>query len=157
MPTYSHSNGVQTVSKRVSVTDAFVRNADGPVLEFVQPANSCLTEVIVRFVTGLTSASNSSAGFEIGTASSGSQIGTNDDNFLDAGTTVPANSVFFLAKGPDGVLALDTTNDAASPAAAKGYSASERTLYFTPLHSDTAITTNAEIEVNFVFTVFNGK
>ena len=155
MPTYSHSNGVQTVSKRVSVTDAFVRNDDGPVLEFVQPANSTLSEVIVRFTSGLTSAASSSAGFEIGTASSGDQLGSDSNAFLAAGTTIPANSIYFLVSGNAAAYNLDTVNNNASPAAAKGFSESERTLYFTPLHSDTAITTNADIEVNFVFTVFN--
>ena len=155
MPEYKYSSGAVTASKRVTATDVFTQNADGAIIEVSQPAGTILSDVIVRFTTGLTSAASSSAGYEIGTASSGAQIATNDDGFLDAGTTVPANSVFFLRTGTGSAGLFETTSDAAAPAAATGYTDSERSIYMTFLHGNIAITTNADVEVNFVFTHLN--
>lgn len=154
MPTYKHTSGAVTAAKRVTATDVFTQNADGAIIEVEQPAGTILSEVIVRFTNTSAHAASSSAGWEIGTTSSGSDLGTNDDGFLDAGTEIPANAVFFLKGGrANGELLLnDTPNDAASPGKALGFAEDNRTLYMTFLHSNTAITTNSDVEVNFVFT-----
>ena len=136
MPTYKHTSGAVTASKRVTATDVFTQNADGAIIEVDQPANTILSDVIVRFTNTSTHASSSEAGWEIGTATSGNQLGANADGFLDAGTSIPENSVFFLkggrANGEE--FTNDTANDAASPAAATGFTATDRTLYMTFLH-----------------------
>ena len=154
MPTYKHTSGAVTASKRVTATDVFTQDADGAIIEVDQPANTILREVIVRFTTTSTHGTGSSAGWEIGTQTSGDELGTNDDGFLDAGTSIPRNSVFFLKSGTANgeLLTNDTENDAQSPATAAGFTESDRTLYMTFLHSNHAVTVNSDVEVNFVFT-----
>ena len=154
MPTYKHTSGAVTASKRVTATDVFTQDSDGAIIEVDQPANTILREVIVRFTNTSAHGSGASAGWEIGTASSGNQLGTNDDGFLDAGTAIPRNAVFFLKSGRANgeLLTNDTTNDAASPSTAPGFTESDRTLYMTFLHSNHTATANADVEVNFLFT-----
>ena len=154
MPTYKHTSGAVTAAKRVTATDVFTQDADGAIIEVDQPAGTILSEVIVRFTNTSTHAASSSAGWEIGTESSGTQLGDNPNGFLDTGTSIPENCVFFLKGGTANgeELTNDSANDAASPSAAPGYTATDRTLYMTFLHGNTEITTNSDVEVNFVFT-----
>jgi len=153
MPEYKTTSGAVTASKRVTATDVFTQNADGAIIEVDQPAGTILNDVIVRFTKASAHGGSSSAGYEIGTTTSGSQLGLNDDGFLDVGTAIPLNATYFLRSG-NGAAGddFDTTNDAASPTAAPGYTDAKRTLYLTFLHGNTAVTTNANVEVNFVFT-----
>lgn len=156
MPEYRTTSGAVTASKRVTATDVFTQNADGAIIEVDQPAGTILNDVIVRFTKASAHGSSSSAGYEIGTATSGDQLGVNDDGFLDAGTAIPLNATYFLRSGNSAAGdAFDTTNDAATPTAAAGYTDTKRTLYLTFLHGNTAVTTNANVEVNFVFTHLN--
>jgi len=154
MPTYKHTSGAVTASKRVTATDVFTQDGDGAIIEVDQPANTILREVIVRFTNTSAHGSGSDAGWEIGTASSGNQLGTNADGFLDNGTSIPRNAVFFLKSGTANgeLLTNDTANDAQTPPTAPGFTDSDRTLYMTFLHGNTAVTTNADVEVNFLFT-----
>jgi hypothetical protein len=48
--------------------------------------------------------------------------------------------------------ASDSTQNAASPAAATGYTDSARTLFFTTICADQTVTGDNEIEINFIFT-----
>ena len=156
MPEYKFSSGAVTAAKRVTATDVFTQNSDGAEIEVLQPAGTILTEVIVRFTKTSVHGSGADAGYSIGTASSGTQLGTNTDGFLDGGTGIPANSVYFLRTGTDSAGdSFETTSDAASPAAAAGYTDTDRTLYFAFTHTDVAVTTNNDAEVNFVFTHLN--
>ncbi len=156
MSIFKHTQGAVTGGKRVTATDVFTQNADGAIIEVDQPAGSILEEVIVRFTNTSTHGASSSAGCEIGTTSSGSDIATNNDGFLDVGTSIPVNSVFFLNQGR-GVTGWvgDSVNDGATPAAAPAYTDTERTLYMTFLHGNTEVTTNSNVEVNFIFTHLN--
>ena len=111
MATYKYGSGAVTAAKRVVVKDAFVQ-ASEVVAEVVQPAGTILNDVICRFIGNVTIGSAGDVGFEIGTSSSGNQIAKNVDGFLDEGTTIAANSVFFLLKGNGG--ANSVTADAAT-------------------------------------------
>lgn len=156
MPEYKYSSGAVTAAKRVTATDVFTQNGDGAEIAVTQPAGTILSEVIVRFTATSAHAASSEAGYSLGTASSGTQLGTNTDAFLDLGTAIPANSVYFLRTGTGSAGdSFETTSDAASPAAAAGYTDTDRTLYFAFTHSNHAITTNNDAEVNFVFTHLN--
>ena len=159
MATYKYGSGAVTAAKRVVVKDAFVQNAE-VVAEVVQPAGTILNDVICRFIGNVTIGSADDVGFEIGTSSSGNQIAKNVDGFLDGGTTIAANSVFFLLKGNGGANsvtadAADTTNDHTAAAAAGGYTDVERTIYFTTITADQTVTGDNEIELNFLFTHLN--
>lgn len=156
MPTYKHTSGAVTAAKRVTATDVFTQNADGAIIEVDQPAGTILQEVIVRFTNTSTHGAGSDAGYEIGTSSSGSQIASNADGFLDLGTSIPTNAVYYLNSGNSAAGWVgDTVNDAAAPAAAAAYTDSNRTIYMTFLHGNTAVTANSDVEVNFVFTHLN--
>ena len=157
MPTYKHGSGAVTASKRVTATDVFTQNADGAIIEVDQPAGTLLREVIVRFTNTSTHGSSSQAGYEIGTDSSGAQLGTNVDGFLDAGTSIPENTVYLLNTGTGNVAAdfLSESEVDTTPAIAPGYTDTERTLFLTFLHSNHAVTVNSNVEVNFVFTHLN--
>jgi hypothetical protein len=152
MATYKYGSGAVTASKRVVVKDAFVQNSE-VVAEVDQPAGTILSDVIVRFIGGVTLGGAGDIGYEIGTASSGNQLGTNVDGFLDGGTAIAANTVYYL-KGGSGAAgwASDSTQNAASPAAATGYTDSARTLFFTTICADQTVTGDNEIEINFIFT-----
>ena len=160
MATYTYSpSGAVTAAKRVVVKDAFVQNAE-VVVEVDQPAGTILSDVICRFIGNVTIGSAGDVGFEIGTSSSGNQIAKNVDGFLDNGTTIAANSVFFCLKGKDGANsvvadAADTPNDHTAAAAAGGYTDSDRTIYFTTITANQTVTGDNEIELNFVFTHLN--
>lgn len=157
MPTYKHGSGAVTAAKRVTATDVFTQAADGAIIEVDQPAGTILSEVIVRFTNTSTHGASSQVGYELGTTTSAANLGTDDDGFLDAGTSIPENTVYFLRTGQGAVAAgaifesvADTT-----PAAALGYTDTDRTLFLTFLHSDHAVTVNSNVEVNFVFTHLN--
>tara|TARA_R100000315_G_C5122129_1_gene69743 strand:+ start:57 stop:530 length:474 start_codon:yes stop_codon:yes gene_type:complete len=157
MPTYKHTSGAVTASKRVTATDVFTQNADGAIIEVDQPAGTLLREVIVRFTNTSTHGSSSQVGYELGTTSSGNQLGFNVDGFLDAGTQIPENTVYLL-NGGEGNADADTNFESTvntTPAAALGYTDTERTLFLTFTHSDHAVTANSNVEVNFVFTHLN--
>ena len=152
MATYKYTSGAVTASKRVVIKDAFVQNAE-VVAEVDQPAGTILSDVIVRFIGGVTLGSAGDIGYEIGTASSGSQLGTNVDGFLDGGTAIAANTVYYL-KGGSGAAgwAADSTQDGTSGAAATGYTDEARKLYFTTICANQTVTGDNELEVNFIFT-----
>ena len=99
MPEYKFGSGAVTASKRVTATDVFTQNSDGAEIEVSQPAGTILSDIIVRFTKTSTHGASSEVGYSIGTASSGTQLGTNTDAFLDLGTSIPANSVYFLRTG----------------------------------------------------------
>lgn len=155
MATYKHGSGAVTASKRVVVKTAFVQ-ASEVVAEVDQPAGTILSDVIVRFIGGVTLGSAGDIGYEIGTASSGLQLGTNVDGFLDGGTAIAANTVYYL-KGGSGAAgwASDSTQNGTSGAAAEGYTDTDRTLFFTTICADQTVTGDNEIELNFVFTHLN--
>ena len=144
MPTYKHGpSGAVTASKKVTATDVFTINTDGAIIEVDQPAGTILAEVIVRFTNTSTHAASSQ--------------GTDVDGFLDAGTSIPENTVYFLRTGQGAVAAgaiFESVADS-TPAAALGYTDTARTLYLTFLHSNHAVTVNSNVEVNFVFTHLN--
>ena len=158
MPIYKHGpSGAVTAAKRVTATDVFTQNADGAIIEVDQPAGTILAEVIVRFTNTSTHAASSQAGYELGVATSAETLGKDVDGFLDAGTSIPENTVYFLRTGQGAVAAgaiFESVADS-TPAAAIGYTDTERTLYLTFLHSDHAVTANSNVEVNFVFTHLN--
>jgi len=154
MPTYKHGSGAVTAAKRVTATDVFTQNADGAIIEVTQPAGTLLREVIVRFTNTSTHGTSSQVGWEIGTESSGAQLGTNADGFLDGGTSIPENTVYLLNQGQGNVDA-DTNLESSvntTPAVALGYTDVDRSVYLTFLHSDHAVTVNSNVEVNFEFT-----
>ena len=155
MATYKHGSGAVTASKRVVVKTAFVQNAE-VVAEVDQPAGTILSDVIVRFIGGVTLGSADDIGYEIGTASSGAQLGTNADGFLDGGTAIAANTVYYL-KGGSGAAGWtsDSTQNSTSGAAATGYTDTDRTLFFTTICANQTVTGDNEIELNFVFTHLN--
>ena len=158
MADFKFGSGAVKAAKRITVTDAFVQNTNGPIVEVNQPAGTILDEVIVRFITGLTMATNSEIGYRIGIASdgSGTTIGSNSDAFLDDSTSVPANCVFSLNAGRSAAgFTSESVNDDPSPAAAAGYTDSDRTIYFTTVSSDDVVNSNAKLELNFVFTHLN--
>jgi len=155
MATYKYGPGAVTAAKRVVVKDAFVQNSE-VVAEVVQPAGTILNDVIVRFIGGVTIGGSGDIGYEIGTASSGNQLGTNVDGFLDGGTAIAANTVYFLKGGTGAAgFASDSTQDDTSGAAAAGYTDDERTLFFTTICADQTVTGDNEIEINFIFTHLN--
>jgi len=155
MSIFTHKSGAVTGGRRVTATDVFTQNADGAIIEVEQPAGSILQEVIVRFTSAL-SQDAGDAGYEIGTSSSASDIAVNVDGFCDGGTAVPENSVFYLNSGRSAAGWVgDTQNNQAAPAISKAYTDADRTIYMTFLHGNTAITTNANVEVNFIFTHLN--
>ena len=152
MATYKYGSGAVTASKRVVVKDAFVQNSE-VVAEVTQPAGTILAEVIVRFIGGVTLGSAGDIGYELGTQTSGNELGTNVDGFLDGGTAIAANTVYYLSKGSGAAgLTPDSTQDGTSGAAAVGYTDDERTLFFTTICADQTVTGDNEIELNFVFT-----
>jgi len=157
MATYKYGSGAVTASKRVTATDVFTQAADGAIIEVTQPAGTILREVIVRFTNTSTHGASSQVGYEIGTASSGDQLGTNVDGFLDAGTSIPENTVYLLNTGTGNAAAdfLSESEVDTTPAAAVGYTDDERSIFLTFLHSDHAVTANSNVEVNFVFTHLN--
>tara|TARA_R100001463_G_scaffold92574_6_gene147354 strand:+ start:439 stop:918 length:480 start_codon:yes stop_codon:yes gene_type:complete len=159
MPIYKHGpSGAVTAAKRVTATDVFTQDSDGAIIEVEQPAGTLLREVIVRFTNTSTHASSSSAGWELGVTTSAATLGTDIDGFLDVGTSIPENTVYLLRSGETGDAAganFESITGEASPEAAVGYTDAERTLYLTFLHGDTAVTTNSNVEVNFVFTHLN--
>ena len=155
MATYKYGSGAVTASKRVVVKDAFVQ-ASEVVAEVTQPAGTILAEVIVRFIGGVTLGSAGDIGYELGTQTSGDQLGTNVDGFLDNGTAIAANTVYYLSKGSGAAgLTPDSTQDDTSGAAAVGYTDDERTLFFTTICANQTVTGDNEIELNFVFTHLN--
>lgn len=155
MSIFTHKSGAVTGGRRVTATDVFTQGADGAVIEVNQPAGSILQEVIVRFTSALAQDAGD-AGYEIGTTSSGSDIATETDGFTDSGTAIPENSVFYLNSGRSaGGWTSETQSATAAPAIAAGYTDVDRTIYMTFLHGNTAITTNANVEVNFIFTHLN--
>jgi hypothetical protein len=152
MATYKYGSGAVTAAKRVVIKDAFVQDGE-VVAEVTQPAGTILAEVIVRFIGGVTLGSAGDIGYELGTTSSGDQLGTNADGFLDEGTAIAANTVYYLSKGAGAAgFTPDSTQDDTSGAAAVGYSDDERTLYFTTICANQTVTGDNEIELNFVFT-----
>lgn len=153
MSTYKHSSGAVTAAKRVTATDVFTQATDGAIIEVDQPAGTILQDVIVRFTNTSTHGANSEAGYKIGTTSGGTQIANNPDGFLDVGTSIPANAVFYLNAGRGAAgWTGDTLGDTAAPGDADGYTDVNRTIYMTFLHGNTAVTDNSDVEVNFVFT-----
>lgn len=156
-----YGSGAVTAAKRVVVKDAFVQNdSTNVVVEVTQPAGTILNDIICRFIGNVTIGSADDVGFKVGTASAGDQICKNVDGFLDNGTTIAANSVFFLLKGNGGANsvtadAADTTNDHTAAAAAAGYTDVERTIYFTTITANQTVTGDNEIELNFLFTHLN--
>jgi len=152
MATYKYGSGAVTAAKRVVIKDAFVQGGE-VVAEVTQPAGTILSEVIVRFIGGVTLGSAGDIGYELGTSSSGSQLGTNVDGFLDGGTAIAANTVYYLSNGAGAAgFTPDSTQNTTSGAAAVGYSDDERTLYFTTICADQTVTGDNEVELNFVFT-----
>lgn len=159
MATYKHGSGAVTAARRVVVKDAFVQ-ASEVVVEVQQPAGTILNDVICRFIGNVTLGSADDIGFEIGTSASGNQIAKNVDGFLDNGTTIAANAVFFCLKGKDGsnsqvADAADTPNNHTAAAAAGGYTDSDRTIYFTTITTNQTVSGDNEIELNFLFTHLN--
>jgi hypothetical protein len=156
MAIFKHTQGAVSGGKRVTATDVFTQDADGVIIEVDQPAGSILEEVIVRFTNTSTHGATSSAGYEIGTSSSGNQIGLNVNGFLDSGTSIPENAVYYLNNGRSATgWTGSTLNDGAAPAVADAYTDVNRTIYLTFLHGNTTITTNSNVEVNFIFTHLN--
>ena len=49
----------------------------------------------------------------------------------------------------------ESSGDDAGPTAAAGYTDSDRKIYFTTISSDDAVSSNAKLELNFVFTHLN--
>ena len=153
MATFKYGSGAVTAAKRVVVKDVFVQD-DEVVVEVTQPAGTILEEVIVRFLKGVTMATTASLGFELGTTSSGSQLCLNTDGFLQEGTAIAANTIVYLASGSGmGAAAYVGESDADSAAgvAAKGWSDDDRSVFFTTRCSDDVISSNGDIEINFVF------
>jgi len=152
MATFKHGSGAVTAAKRVVVKDAFVQNAE-VVAEVTQPAGTILAEVIVRFIGNVALGGSGDIGYELGTATSGDQLGTNADGFLDGGTAIAANTVYYLSKGSGAAgLTPDSTQDGTSGAVAVGYTDTDRTLFFTTICADQTVSGDNEIELNFVFT-----
>jgi hypothetical protein len=156
MATFKHTQGAVSGGKRVTATDVFTKNADGVIIEVDQPAGSILEEVIVRFTNTSTHAASSTAGYELGTTSSGTEIAVNTNGFLDTGTSIPLNAVYYLNSGRSAAgWSGDTQHDISSPGDADAYTDVERTLYLTFKHGNQNITTNSNVEVNFIFTHLN--
>ena len=158
MPTYKTSPGAVTACKKVTATDVFTINDDGAIIEVDQPAGTILTEVIVRFTNTSTHAASSEAGYKLGLTSGASTLGLDVNGFLNSGTTITTDNVYFLRQGPDAVAAgtnIFTSLNSASPALARGYTDLERTLFLTFVHSNHAVNVNSNVEVNFVFTHLN--
>ena len=156
MATYKYGSGAVTAARRVVVKDAFVQGSE-VVIEVQQPAGTILNDVICRFIGDVTIGGSGDIGFEIGTDSSGNQIAKNADGFLDGGTAIPANAVYFLLRGLEGANSLTadsaaTTNDLSGPVAASGYTDSDRTIFFTTLCANETVSGDNEIELNFLFT-----
>ena len=151
MATFKYGSGAVTAAKRVVVGDAFVQ--DGKVeVEILQPAGTILDEIIVRFVKGVTMATASDLGYQLGTSSGNAEIAVNPDGFLDEGTSVAKNTIYYLANGGGaGNFQPESLMDHTVGNAALGWSDDDRKLYFQTRCTDDVISSNGEIELNFVF------
>jgi len=151
--------GPQVVSKRVIARDALTGSGAGPQFGLTQPANSIIEKIYVRVLKAPV-ISEGDIGIEVGTETSAPfdniiVNATGDDNLLDAGTTLPVNVLYELTAGT-----ADTTW--AGQGLATGDGASETASNLVTVDTDvnfqfttsTAVSTNGDFEVSFVFRVF---
>jgi len=154
--TYS---GPQVVSRKVIARDALVSSAAGPQFGLTQPANSIIEKIYVRVLKAPV-ISSGDIGIEVGTETSAPfdniiVNATGDDNLLDNGTTITLNALYELTGGTadttwagQGLATGDTTSESASKMVTV---ATDVNFQFT---TSTAVTTNADFEVSFIFRVF---
>ena len=151
--------GPQVVSKRCIVRDALSSSGAGPQFGLMQPANSIIEKIYVRVLKAPVIESGD-IGIEVGTETSAPfdniiVNATGDDNLLDAGTTLPINVLYELTAGTanttwagQGLATGDTTSETASNMV------TENTAVNFQFTTSTAVSTNGDFEVSFVFRVF---
>ena len=88
MATYSWNKGSNTVSRSVTIDDAFEDSVD-VVADLQQPANSIISKILVRIVDAPASTGNANWGYKVGTASDDDQFAIDADGFDAAGTVLP--------------------------------------------------------------------
>jgi len=121
----------------VENTAAFVQNSDS-IVEWTQPANTIIKDIIVLVTEAPVTAASASLGYEVGTSSSGAQIVANQaDEIIDVGTDGTDLAVGALVD----VTMVRATTDAVTLAADASYTTSERTLYFNTVCSNHSVTT----------------
>jgi len=159
MPFNKTLPGPQIVSRKVIAHDALVSAAAGPQFGLTQPANSIIEKIYVRVLKAPVIAEGD-IGIEVGTETSApfDNIIVNangDDNLLDAGTTITLNALYELTGGTadttwagQGLATGDTTSESASKMVTVDTAVN---FQFT---TSTALTTNGDFEVSFVFRVF---
>ena len=151
--------GPQIVSRRVIARDALASSGAGPQFGLTQPANSIIEKIYVRVLKAPV-IGEGDIGIEVGTETSTPfdniiVNATGDDNLLDAGTTLPINVLYELTAGTanttwagQGLATGDTTSETASNLVTVN---TDINFQFT---TSTAVSTNGDFEVSFVFRVF---
>ena len=128
--------GPQVVSKKCIVRDALASSGAGPQFGLMQPANSIIEKIYVRVLKAPVIASGD-IGIEVGTETSAPF-----DNIIINGTT--ANTTW----AGQGLATGDTTSETASNMV------TENTAVNFQFTTSTAVSTNGDFEVSFVFRVF---
>ncbi len=151
--------GPQVVSRKVIARDALVGSAAGPQFGLTQPANSIIEKIYVRVLKAPV-ISSGDIGIEVGTETSAPfdniiVNATDDDNLLDAGTTITLNALYELTGSTadttwagQGLATGDTTSESASNMVTVDTAVN---FQFT---TSTAVSTNGDFEVSFIFRVF---
>ena len=153
---YKHLQGGNIQRARVLVDNGYVQDTE-VISELDQPANSIVVGAHFRTIDKVTIASGGSIGIEVGTSSSGNQIIADAvDSIIDAAsgaTDVPANFFLDLKGGTGLTFTSFSTGDEAAPAAAAGYTATDRTLFVNVKTTDHAITLdgNSRYEVSLYY------
>ena len=157
--------GPQLVSKRVLAHDVLSQNGFGPAFGLNQPANSVVERVFVRVLKAPSIATGCSIGFEAGTDADiddvVNQSGDADasDNILDAASddpgTIPVNTIYDSSTATNfGFVSRDFATGDAATEGAPPIVTTDTALQFRFRLSDHAITTNMDVEVSFLFRVF---
>ena len=165
MPINKTYPGPQLVSKRVLAHDVLSQNGFGPSFGLNQPANSVVERVFVRVLKAPSIATGCSIGFEAGTDADiddvVNQSGDADasDNILDAASddpgTIPVNTIYDSSTAANfGFVSRDFATGDAATEGATTIVTTDTALQFRFRLSNHAITTNMDVEVSFLFRVF---
>jgi hypothetical protein len=151
--------GPQVVSKRCIVRDALVSSGAGAQFGLMQPANSIIEKIYVRVLKAPLIVEGD-IGIEVGTETStpfdNIIVNTTDDNnLLDGGVTIPINVLYELTAATANTTWVGqglATGDASSETASN--MVTENTPVNFQFTTSTAVSTNGDFEVSFVFRVF---
>ena len=134
------AKGSISVLKSVISTDAFVQDSDKEVT-LKQPKKSFLKNVYIRIVAAPTVTASQDLGFKIGTATGGTQLGSDADGIIDnAGSTTP------LTVGTVVDCALGSASGGSTSRAGVFYSHDERDLFLNTSATNAAIAVAGTVE-----------